>query len=82
MIEGRIQTRSWDDKADGSKKYRTEIVAERIQLGPRSGGGGGFGGGAQSQAAEPTEFQGAPSASGGDTVEYPDETINPDDIPF
>ena len=34
FIEGRIQTRNWD-AADGSKKSRTEIVAERIQLGPR-----------------------------------------------
>src|SRR3989344_7381042 len=34
FIEGRIQTRSWD-AADGSKRNRTEIVAERIQLGPR-----------------------------------------------
>ena len=35
MIEGRIQTRSWDGK-DGIKQYRTEIVAERIQFGPRN----------------------------------------------
>lgn len=38
LIEGRIQTRSWDGK-DGSKQYRTEIVAETIQFGPRSGQG-------------------------------------------
>ncbi|MBN2197860.1 single-stranded DNA-binding protein [Candidatus Wolfebacteria bacterium] len=35
LIEGRIQTRSWDAK-DGTKQYRTEIVAERIQFGPRA----------------------------------------------
>ena len=35
MIEGRIQTRSWDGK-DGTKQYRTEIVGERIQFGPRN----------------------------------------------
>jgi len=35
LIEGRIQTRSWQDQA-GIKKYRTEIVAESMQLGPRS----------------------------------------------
>ncbi len=35
MIEGRIQTRSWDGK-DGTKQYRTEIVAERVQFGPRN----------------------------------------------
>jgi single-strand DNA-binding protein len=36
LIEGRIQTRSWQD-ASGNKKYRTEIVAENIQMGPKSG---------------------------------------------
>lgn len=34
LIEGRIQTRSWQD-ATGSKKYRTEIVADGMQLGPK-----------------------------------------------
>jgi len=36
MFEGRLQTRSWDDKATGAKRYMTEIVAESMQLGPRS----------------------------------------------
>ncbi|MEK9183628.1 MAG: single-stranded DNA-binding protein [Patescibacteria group bacterium] len=35
LVEGRIQTRSWDDK-QGQKRKTTEVVAERIQLGPRS----------------------------------------------
>lgn len=35
LIEGRLQTRSWQDAATGTKKYRTEIVADRLQLGPR-----------------------------------------------
>ncbi len=39
MIEGRLQTRSWDDKNTGQKRYMTEIVAENLQLGPRSAGG-------------------------------------------
>src|SRR5205809_5504209 len=34
LVEGRMQTRSWDD-ASGVKKYRTEIVAERVQFGPK-----------------------------------------------
>ena len=34
MVEGRLQTRSWDAQ-DGSKRYKTEIVAEKMQLGPR-----------------------------------------------
>src|SRR5690349_2085435 len=40
LVEGRMQTRSWD-AADGSKKYRTEIVADRVQFGPRAQGGEG-----------------------------------------
>ena len=37
LIEGRIQTRKWQD-ASGNQKVRTEIIAERIQLGPRAAG--------------------------------------------
>mgnify|MGYP005846118103 CR=1 FL=1 len=40
LIEGRIQTRSWQDQG-GNKKNRTEIVAENMQMGPRGGEGGG-----------------------------------------
>ena len=36
MIEGRIRTRSWQD-ASGAKHFRTEVIAERLQLGPRTG---------------------------------------------
>lgn len=36
LIEGRIQTRSWEDKETGKKIYRTEIVGESLQLGPRN----------------------------------------------
>jgi len=35
LIEGRLQTRSWDDASTGAKKYRTEIITERMQMGPR-----------------------------------------------
>jgi single-strand DNA-binding protein len=37
LIEGRLQTRSWQDQS-GKNNYRTEIIAERMQLGPRLGG--------------------------------------------
>lgn len=37
MVEGRLQTRNWED-ASGQKRGRTEVVAERLQLGPRSAG--------------------------------------------
>jgi single-strand DNA-binding protein len=43
MVEGRLQTRDWQD-ASGQKRYRTEIVADSMQLGPRGGveGGGNY----------------------------------------
>jgi len=45
-IEGRIQTRSWDDEKTGQKRYMTEINAQRvIFLGGRGDGGGGRGDG-------------------------------------
>ncbi len=75
FIEGRIQTRSWEGK-DGEKKYRTEIVADRVQFGPRASGSGG--GRKQEGAAPEPEEQ----ASGGSGIEYPKDDINPDDIPF
>ncbi len=37
MIEGRLRTRSWQDSS-GAKRYRTEIIGERMQLGPKSAG--------------------------------------------
>ena len=41
FVEGRIETRSWDDKNDGSKKYRTEIIVDNFQFGPSAGGRSG-----------------------------------------
>lgn len=82
FVEGRIQTRSWDDK-EGKKQYRTEIVADRVQFGPRGGGGGGdFGGGASAGGKGKSAAQPTPAKEELDTIEYPDEDVNPDDIPF
>jgi single-strand DNA-binding protein len=77
FIEGRMQTRSWEGK-DGEKKYRTEIVADRVQFGPRSSGGGG--GRKSDDEQSMPEDMGAPS--GGGAIDYPKDDINPDDIPF
>lgn len=76
FVEGRMQTRSWEGK-DGEKKYRTEIVADRVQFGPKGSGGGGGGGGRSPRAEEPSHEE-----SGGAGIEYPKDDINPDDIPF
>jgi len=85
MIEGRLQTRSWEG-TDGKKNYRTEVVIETFQFGPR----------AQSTGPQTGTYH-APGAVGGmsdgeapqkdagpdlDTIEYPTEEINLEDIPF
>lgn len=44
LVEGRLQTRSWQD-TQGVKHWRTEVIAENIQLGPRPMGGDGSRGG-------------------------------------
>ncbi|MBU1102120.1 single-stranded DNA-binding protein [Patescibacteria group bacterium] len=40
LVEGRLQTRSWQGQ-DGLKRYRTEIIMENMQLGPRGAAGEG-----------------------------------------
>ena len=77
FIEGRLQTRSWQDKNSGDKRSRTEIIAETMQLGPRPGGGG-------SAAAPADEAARAPAPEPIETVQYPGEEdeIKPEEIPF
>ena len=76
LVEGRMQTRSWDDKTSGEKKYRTEIIADRTQFGPRGGSTGG-------SSSAPSAVKYSSNSSGEvDSIEYPEEDINPEDIPF
>ncbi len=77
LVEGRMQTRSWEDKTSGEKKYRTEIVADRTQFGPKSGSTG-----ASVQSTETAKTSGGKGPEEIDTIEYPEEDINPEDIPF
>lgn len=77
-VEGKLQTRSWDDKDSGKKLYRTEVVALHVQFGAKPKGEGAgkqevddWGGFGDEPAA------GSESSSGKDTGD-----INPDDIPF
>lgn len=88
-IEGRLQTRSWDDKNGGSKHYRTEIVGENmIMLGRPSGPGNGQTSGAaynsapraSSPAPAPDVSQSAP-AEELPTIQQ-GEDVNVEDIPF
>lgn len=76
FVEGRIQTRSWEQ--NGEKKYRTEVVADTVQFGPKGAGASGrSSGGNQGNFSE----ESAPE-SAGPGIEYPKDDINPDDIPF
>lgn len=74
-IEGRLQTRSWDDQASGEKRYRTEVVASDMiildrqdQAPPRSGGGN-----------RPPARESSPDYGRGS---YNEPDIGDDDIPF
>jgi single-strand DNA-binding protein len=71
-VEGRLQTRQWDDK-DGNKRYTTEIKADRITLLGGGGGGGGRSAGSIDRGS---------SQIGGGMDEPPMEPITDDDIPF
>ena len=75
-IEGRMQTRSWEQ--DGVKRYRTEIVADTFQFGADVGRGGD--GGGQSNTVSASNSADTPNAP--KLPDYPEEEINPDDIPF
>lgn len=78
FVEGRLQTRSWEK--DGQKQYRTEVIAERVQFGPRAGGASGSGGG--SYGGNRNDVPAHDESSAGAGIDYPKDEINPDDIPF
>ncbi len=86
FVEGRIQTRSWE--SEGQKKYRTEIIAENFQFGDGKGGASSTGSQPSQDASAGTAGQAAmgeePQHAAKDDAEiqYPDEEINPEDIPF
>ncbi len=73
-IEGRIQTRSYDDKNTGQKRYMTEIIADNMIM--LDGGGGGMRGGEGSRNAEPQSQNPAPSEGS-----EPGKSAD-DDLPF
>jgi single-strand DNA-binding protein len=83
FVEGKIQTRSWDDKESGQKKYRTEILVNELSLlGGRQGGegGGSYSGSAgSSQRSSTASFD---QRSAPPQEDYADAGITDDDIPF
>ena len=82
FIQGKIQTRSWDDKESGQKRYRTEIVVFDLTLlggarGENAGSGYGSGRSESRQDAGRSENQRQEMDS-----QYGDEELSPDEIPF
>jgi single-strand DNA-binding protein len=75
-VEGRIQTRSWDDQASGQKKYRTEIIVNEVVL--LSGRGEGESSGGSSRSTT-TSFDQRPPVQ---HEEFAGTEITDDDIPF
>ena len=76
-VEGRLQTRQWDDK-DGNKRYTTEIRGDRIVL-LGGGGSGARSGGAYARGGADDSAGGAHAPASGGDVEQP---LTDDDIPF
>lgn len=73
LVEGRIQTRSWEDQS-GEKKYRTEIIADRVQFGAKSSGGG--------SGSYDTDAEQSGGGGNEEEINYPEEEVDPEDIPF
>ncbi|MDP9039503.1 MAG: single-stranded DNA-binding protein [Acidobacteriota bacterium] len=80
FVEGKIQTRSWDDKESGQKKYRTEILVNDLSLLGKPGGGGESSGGGYSRSN--TASYGSPATATASQPDYADQGITDDDIPF
>lgn len=94
-VEGRLQNRKWQD-AQGQTRRVTEIVAERVQLGPRAGGGRDDSAGSQGKFSRGNDFSDGktdaqPQKSYGiddgakeslPEINMDDDEIKPEDIPF
>jgi single-strand DNA-binding protein len=88
-VEGRLQTRSYDDK-DGQKRYSTEVVADDVILLSNRGEGGGGDAGfnqesrmvSQPRSARPQGGMGGGAASSGSSGSPFDAGISDDDVPF
>lgn len=75
-VVGRLQTRSWEDKDTKKKVYRTEIIVDQMQMGPKAGNAGGD---TRSEADKDFDNYGK---TGGESQAALEGKENPDDIPF
>jgi single-strand DNA-binding protein len=81
-VEGKIQTRSWDDKESGQKKYRTEIIVNDLSLlsGREDGGSAGGYSRASGSSTSTASFDQRPPAGHDDLAQSAE--ISDEDIPF
>jgi single-strand DNA-binding protein len=85
FIEGRLQTRQWDDKRDGSKKTSTDVVANEMRMltargeGTTAGVAGGAHGAPDAASGRHDDFEPAPAP---DESQAPGPEISDEDIPF
>ena len=82
FVEGKIQTRSWDDKETGAKRYRTEIIVNDLSLlsGREEGASSGAQGRSSSSSSSTASFDQRPPAGHDDYAQSAE--ISDDDIPF
>jgi single-strand DNA-binding protein len=80
-VEGRMTTRSWEDKDTKKKMYRTEIIAEKVEFGPKKDGASAGGNSFNSDSKAPPANEKVNLEDNLGTIDY-GESINPDDIPF
>jgi single-strand DNA-binding protein len=80
-VEGRLQTRSWDDQA-GVKKYRTEVVVDGNMGLMLLSGGGGSGGGGRGEGGGGRPSSGGGGGAGPSGPADDDMAISDDDVPF
>jgi single-strand DNA-binding protein len=80
-VEGKIQTRSWDDKETGVKKYRTEIIVLDLSLLSGREDGGGYTRSSSTSSASSSSGMDQRQPAGMDDVAQSAE-ISDDDIPF
>jgi single-strand DNA-binding protein len=77
FVEGKIQTRSWEDKETKVKKYRTEILVNELSLLGGRGEGGSSSSGGYSRSSSSSSSPATTPAN-----DYADQQITDDDIPF
>jgi single-strand DNA-binding protein len=84
FVEGRLQTRSWEAQ-DGQKKYRTEIIVDTFQFGPKGSGVGATSNNSRPTPAPSSSPKSTPASAPQEelpTVNLDEDEIDLEEIPF